>query len=355
MATTLSYYIHILAPLMLSVYGVTGLLLYPKLRQHWRGWLISMGILVLPYTPLGLWQGPRLLAGYQSGHPFYPFNDQFYLLLQLYSSGLVQFAPADILTTLFTSDTLTHYPTILTNAQTPAFRLIPIVLFIFLFLSGVLLKPTDEIKTNLANRLILLAWTLLPPLIVYFISLRVHIFEDRYLIYIVPPFYLLVAAGLMNLWPYSRWLARASIILVLLFNLTGIWQQQRLPRKADFRAVAEYLVDQPQPPSTIMLHLSYLQYTFNYYYPYEYTLKEGLWTNDGKSEATVDTEMTALTANLSDLWLVVSEENLWDHRHLTRAWLNQNAKLVDEAHFVGVDVYYYQFQPELIEKTGIGE
>ncbi len=142
-------------------------------------------------------------------------------------------------------------------------------------------------------------------------------------------------------------------MLVLLFNLTGIWQQQRLPRKADFRAAAEYLADQPQPPSTIMVHLSYLQYTFDYYYPNEYTLKEGLWTNDGKTEGKVDTEMTSLTTNLSDLWLVVSEEDLWDNRHLTRAWLNENGALVDEAHFVGVDVYHYQLRPGTIESQSV--
>jgi hypothetical protein len=257
------------------------------------------------------------------------------------------------LAAFFAPDTLAQYQTILTYAQTPSFKLAPLILFVFLFLSGLLLKPPNESKPFLTNRLLLLIWTLLPPLIVYFNSLRVPVFEDRYLIYIVPPFYLLVAAGLMNLKAHTRWFAGLCVMLALLFNLTGIWQQQRLPRKADFRAAAAYLVDQPRAPATIMIHLSYLQYTFDYYYPYEYTLKEGLWTNDGKTEDTVDTEMTALTAGLSDLWLVVSEENLWDNRHLTRAWLNKNGELVNKAHFVGVDVYHYRLRPGLIEEPSI--
>jgi len=353
-ATTLSYYVHILAPLMLSVYAVTAFLLYPQLRRHRRGWLISMGILILPYIPLGVWQAPRLLAGYQSGHPFYSFKDQFYLLLQLYSSGLVHFAPADLFAAFSSPDALAQYQTVLAYLQTPSFKLVPIVLFVFLFLSGLLLKPIHKTKTTVTHRLILLTWALLPPLIVYFVSLRVHIFEDRYLIYIIPPFYLLVASGLVKLWPYSRWFAGLGLILVLLFNLTGIWQQQRLPRKADFRAAAAYLVNQPRSPSTIMIHLSYLQYTFDYYYPYEYTRREGLWTNDGKTEHAVDAEMTSLTADLSDLWLVVSEEDLWDNRHLTRAWLNKNGEFVDEAHFVGVDVYHYRLRPGTIESQSGG-
>ncbi len=142
--TTLSYYVHILAPLMLSVYGITALLLYPQLRLHWRGWLISMGILILPYIPLGLWQAPRLLAGYQSGHPFYSFKEQFYRLLELYSSGLIHFAPADIFAAFFSPDILAQYQTILAYPQTPFLKLVPIILFVFLFLSGLLLKPISE-------------------------------------------------------------------------------------------------------------------------------------------------------------------------------------------------------------------
>jgi hypothetical protein len=144
-------------------------------------------------------------------------------------------------------------------------------------------------------------------------------------------------------------------MLILLFNFTGIWQQQRRPIKADFRAAAAYIENQPHLPSTIMIQTPYLQHTLNYYYPHDYTLLEGLWTNNGQTEAVVDAEMTALTADLADLWLVVSEEDLWDNRHLVRAWLDQNAVLADQAHFMRVDVYYYQFRPGLIQQPGLGD
>jgi hypothetical protein len=177
----------------------------------------------------------------------------------------------------------------------------------------------------------------------------VPVFEDRYLIYITPAFYLLIAIGLILLWQHSRWLAGICLSLILIINLVGIWQQQRRPLKADFRAVAEYLSSQPTPPSAIMIQIPYLQYTLDYYYPGNYTLLEGLWTNDDKTETTVNAEMTALTANLTDLWLIVSEEDLWDKRHLTRAWLDEHTELVDKANFMRVDVYHYQLRPGTIE------
>ncbi|MBN1995315.1 MAG: glycosyltransferase family 39 protein [Anaerolineae bacterium] len=351
-ATTLSYYTHILSPLMLAVYGVIVIFYHAHWRQHWRGWLISMALLTLPYLPLALWQIPLLGAGFQSGHPFYPLQKEFYLLLQLYSSGLVPFAPADALVR-FSATQNPSAPLWLAGLKffrSPAMGLMPIILLVFLWLCGLFLDI--EKNSTLKARAILAVWSLLPPLIVYFISLRVAVFEDRYLIYIVPAFYLLVADGLGLIWRHSRRLVGICLILVLGINLTGLWQQQHRPLKADFRAAAVYLSNQSPPPSAIMVQIPYLQHTFNYYYHTNYTLLEGLWTNDDKTEATVDAEMTKLTAGLTDLWLVVSEEELWDNRHLTRAWLNKHAHLVDEAHFMRVDVYHYQMRPGTIEVQG---
>ncbi len=332
-ATTLSFYTHILAPLMLPVYGLVALLHPADLRRHWWGWLISMSCLTLPYLPLALWQAPLLLNGFHSGHPFYPLAKQFNILLQLYSSGLIRFISP-----------------------------IAITLFVFLFLGGLFLpsratgdrKPTTNYTSPHVSRLTLALWTLLPPLIVYLVSLRVQVYEDRYLIYIVPGFYLLVVLGLTSVRQYSPRLAGLCLGLTLAINLLGIWQQQRQPIKTDFRAVAAYLSSQPQPPSPIMVQMPYLQHTLAYYYKGDYTLLEGLWTNNGKSEATVDAEMSALTTNLTDLWLVVSEEATWDSRHLTRTWLDAHANLVDQASFTRVDVYHYQFQSDLIDTQSVG-
>lgn len=324
MATTLSFYTHILSPLMLPVYVVVALLQPRHWRQQWWGWLVSMGCLTLPYLPLALWQFPLLFEGYQSGHPFYSLQEQTHLLLQLYSRGHLRFA-----------------------------GLTPIILSVFLLLCALFLAEQRNAglsrgrRSALGSRYVLAAWALLPTLIVYLISKRVPVFEDRYLIYITPAFYLLLVVGLILIRQYARWLAALCLGLLIVFHLLGIWQQQRQPVKADFRSTAAHLSGQPQSPSTIMVQTPYLQYTLNYYYQNDYTLLEGLWTNDNKSEITVDAEMQTLTAGLTDLWLVVSEEELWDKRHLTRTWLNEHASLTSEAHFMRVDVYHYQFNSDL--------
>lgn len=322
LATSLSFYTHILAPLMLVVYGVVALLHVNYLRRRWQAWLISMACLTLPYLPLVIWQFPLLIEGADRGHPFYPLRQEIFLLLHLYSSGLFRFV-----------------------------GLTAIVLVVFLLLCALFLANRRAAAESLTarKRSLLAAWVLLPIITVYLISLRVPVFEDRYLIYIMPPFYLLIVLGIILLREHTRRLAGLCLGLILMINLMGIWFQQREPVKANFRAAAAQLESQPQPPSTIMIQMPYLRHTFDYYYPHEYTLIEGLWTNDGKTEETVHAEMARLTDELSELWLVVSEEELWDNRQMVRAWLNQNAHLVEKTHFTRVDLYHYRLRPGTIE------
>ncbi|MCB9076818.1 MAG: glycosyltransferase family 39 protein [Anaerolineaceae bacterium] len=327
-ATSLSFYLHILSPLMLGVYGAVALIRWADVRRHWLAWTISMVCLTLPYLPLVVWQLPVLLKGGNLGHPFYPLRQEINILLQLYSGGLIR-----------------------------SLGIMPVLLFVFSFLCGLfVINPRTVAEgLTLSRRLILAGWVLIPALAIYGISLRIPIFEDRYLIYITPAFYLVVVLGLVLVRHHSRWLAALGLGLILVVNVIGIWQQQRQPIKADFRAAAEYLIEQPRRPATIMIHMPYLQYTFNYYYPYEYQLLEGLWTNDGKTDKVVAADMERLTGHLSEMWLVVSEEENWDQRRLVRAWLNKNASLVEEAHFTRVDVYLYQFAPGKIESAGMGQ
>jgi hypothetical protein len=321
-ATTLSFYLHILSPLMLLVYVAVALLRYGDLRRHWKAWLSSMACLTLPYLPLAVWQFSFLAEGTDRGHPFYPLRQEFYVLLQLYTSGLLSFV-----------------------------GLTAIILFVFLFLAGLFLhnRRTRFEKLTSAKRLILATWALLPPLVVYLISLRVPVFEDRYLIYISPAFYLIVVLGLLLVRQHSTKLAALALGLILAINLLGIWQQQRQPLKADFRAAGAYLSNYPSRPATIMVQMPYLRHTLNYYYDHNYDFVEGLWTNGGNSADSVGQEMSRRTAGLTNLWLVVSEEDTWDSRHLVRAWLDDHATLVDRASFMRVDVYHYELRPGSIE------
>jgi hypothetical protein len=218
-ATSLSFYTHILAPLMLPVYTLWALVQRPQFKAHWKGWLISMALLTLPYLPLLRWQAPLLMAGNYTGHPFYPLPEQTRLLAHFYSAGILNSRYSLYLMTGFT----------------------------FLLLLGFFLPPPN---TSARSRLQLAIWLFLPPIAVYLISLRVRVFEDRYLIYIVPAFYMLAALGAAVI--FTRWRAAGYVVLSLLmvFNLWGICQQATNPIKADFRAAAAYILTANRRPPT---------------------------------------------------------------------------------------------------------
>ena len=79
-----------------------------------------------------------------------------------------------------------------------------------------------------------------------------------------------------------------------------------------------------------------------------YGLGGGLWTNDGAPDevtfARVEAEMAQMTQGVDEVWLLLSEPEMWDARRLTDAWLNSHAVLAETAHFHGAQVRRYRFE-----------
>lgn len=343
-ATSLSFYLHILAPLMLAVYGLWAIPVWSQIRVHWQRWLLAAAALTLPYVPLILWQAPLLWTDFNSGHPFYPFPQQMWLLLHFYSTGVLRSPAGPYLIALTSVLALAAFP------------------------------PHPEAHHPKLAAVGL--WFVVPAITVFLISLRVPVFEDRYVIFLAPAYYLLVSAGIAFgplPFPYRRQMAPALAAILIALNMRAVYQQASTPIKADFRAVAAYIAGEQNgpasaPPSTaaeepagrfkiflpvvlnhrcpdVMFQMPYLQYTFDYYFDGCYQAIEGVWTNNNTPATAVGREMQARVGGLSSLWLVTAEEDYWDSRHLTRQWLEQHATRQNEAHFTGVDIYRYRFEP----------
>ncbi|MFQ5614521.1 MAG: glycosyltransferase family 39 protein [Anaerolineae bacterium] len=322
-AASLSLYTHILATLALVVYGLLAPIYWLLERpdpKPIKGWSLSIACLTLPYVPLAIWQFPLLRQalqnGLDTGHRFYPLPDQVRLLLGLYNRGVVY----------------------------PPFEPSATILSLFLLLAGLFLGTGSRRRSGVMwRRSVLLVWLGLPVLLAFFVSRRAPVFEDRYLIYIAPAYYMLIALGVLGTRRYSRPLALGCLGAFIAINLWGVWRQATLPIKADFRAAAAFIEERvlAEARPAVMLQIPYLQYTFDYYFQPEFKLVEGIWTNDGRSPDAVAAEMQTRLDDVEHVWLVVSEEEMWDRRGLTRGWLEEHARLVEEAHFRRVDVYQY--------------
>ncbi len=370
-AASLSFYMHMLAALLIPVYALVFPLTWPGYRRRWRGWLVSLGALTLPYVPLVLWQLPLVINTYATGHPFYPIQDILASLFNLSTRG-VALVGSWIVVAVFLFAVLggIFAPPSLRPAQARTgaknlkvgFNFHPGPAAPLLNpprptggRAGFLLRSYGggqdgdkiaRISSGARLRLFLLAWLFLPIGVVYLVSLRAPVFEPRYMIFVAPAFYLLAGLGLMVMSRSWRPAAGLSLAVILSFSLLGIWTQATVPLKSDFRAAAAYVAAHRQDGAPIMFHMPYVRYTFDYYFHSHYVALEGPWTNDGQTEAQVGAAMTRLLAGQRDTWVVFSESWLWDSRGLVRGWLDRHARLIEAAHFALVDVYHYDLSDQ---------
>jgi mannosyltransferase len=384
-ATSLAFYAHILAALLVPVQVLLTFAWWPQARRQWAGALASLVCLTLPYLPLALWQAPLVLQARETGFYAYALDEMIKILLNGWSTGILSWG--------------WPWATVLIST---------------LAVWG-LVSPMGRVA-DWRGRLALLGWLAIPLLAVWLISLRQPLFTDRYLIWTAPAFYLLVALGLASLCRLGGWDRRArtavaggpgarrnlvrtlggtlgwaaAVLLagtILACDGVNLWRQATAPIKSDFRAATAYVAsyrasdgpttehrtsDEPTVSHAtddklafkcflplvvrdryfdelIVFQIPYGRHTFDYYFPTEeYPWAEGLYTNhrapDGSDlmgEQEVAYRMQEMTAGHDVVWLVATEVEMWDERGLVRAWLEANAQRTDEAHFVRVDVYRY--------------
>jgi uncharacterized membrane protein len=321
--------LHLMAVLVVVVDVAWLLLLWPNYRRRWLPFLLTLILPLAPYFALVGWWQLRLFlkADFQTGHPFVPLHEIASGLLALYGHGA--------------------------SPQLPAWALAP---FVFLLLSGIVFA--DRVTRQAAGpdtlpevahgwrawriTAMLLAWLLLPPLLLFISSLAKPMYADRYVIWIVPAFLLLLAQGIAALATIRRPLGWIALALVVIFGLLGGWRQTHLPIKADMRAAAEYVESRRLPGERVVFQIPYLRHTYEYYAGALEVAVDGRFTNGGSTPEQVADEMAAAVADAPAVWLVLSEEAMWDSRGLVRTWLDSHGSRTDDQHYQRVEVIRFQ-------------
>lgn len=347
-ATSAAFYVHLVAALIVPVQALVFLLHDATVRRaRWRPWLASLAALTVPYLPLLAWQLPLLAQGGETGYAFVPLHKMAFSLLAGYSLGVVQEAA-------------------------------PWALAVFLL--ALLLSALLARRPGWA---MLLCWLLVPVVAFFAITLLRPIYTARYLIFVLPAYLLLLAAGLLAAARRSRLLGVALAVAILALNARGLWLQVRTPLKTDFRGATAYLRHNAAPADLILFQIPYGRHSFDYYMarpellpePYDgtaapatprgvgrfrlylplaaagggegYRWAEGLYTNGGMEPAQAAARMAEITAGSPVVWLVASEVGLWDQRGLVQAWLEEHATHTRTAEFHRVTVYRYELQTRL--------
>ncbi|UCC63821.1 MAG: glycosyltransferase family 39 protein [Anaerolineae bacterium] len=334
-ATTLALYCHILTALLIPLQVVLGLIWWRRTRRHWRGALIALACLTLPYLPLLMWQVRNWLL---------PVGQA-----TLFSSGRL-----DVMLEATFNGWGGHF----VGEPWATLVLAGLAVLALFGLAGLwLMDEHTEVKAAVDGEgnalpydwrepLALLAWMSVPLLGIWLISVRQPIFANRYLIWAAPAFYLLVAAGLAIAVRLGRGGALAAgglFLLIFVGDGRALLYQARQPIKPDFRAAAAYLEERYHPSDLIVFHLSYMEGNFAFYYGGEYEGWGAPAPGNGMPESDVDFYMRTNTSGHGTVWLVLSEPEMWDPRGLVKAWLDAHALAPPEEQvFAHVSVYGYQ-------------
>jgi mannosyltransferase len=125
-----------------------------------------------------------------------------------------------------------------------------VVIFVSVFVI-VLTFAAFSIPQNDPRQLLFL-WLLLPPIVVFLLSLRLPMYLDRYLIVAFPPFLLLVSAGIYHLrQPILRFAIGAVVTGAMLVGLYRVYYDTSVYNRTDWRGVGQYLESNGQPGDVI--------------------------------------------------------------------------------------------------------
>jgi 4-amino-4-deoxy-L-arabinose transferase-like glycosyltransferase len=336
-------YSHLLMIMIIPLHMIWFLIAWPQSRYHWRGYGLALAGLTLPYLPLLAWQWPMLLATERkTGFTFTPFPELFESLVMGHTNGLLPAAPwLQLLPMLFLA-------------------------FIGVLLGGGAIAGEPQRSPlalgNWRRHGLLLSWLIFPVLLIYLLSLRQPVFTERYVIWIAPALMMLMALGSRTVLLQAGPLARPILFLLLIYTVgfwlyTG-WQQKTTTIKYDLRGGVTYVAERRDPATLLILQIPHQQWAWQYYTGDnsfdlfdEGTARlghwsEGLWTNGGQPDAEaaaqVDDQLRTLTAGSREVWLLSSETEMWDARHLVQAWLESHGELIEQADFHGVQARHYR-------------
>ncbi len=334
-ATSLAFYTHVWSALLLPVQALLLVTWWPRWRAHWHGALVSLALLSLPYLPLALWQIPGAFVVRETGFPRETLVRMALILLNGWSTGISGRA-------LVSGAALCGGSALL----------------------GLTWRPVAPAPVDRWHRLTAMAglvgWIAIPLIGIWFVSLWQPLFTDRYLIWTAPAFYLLAGAGLAALWRRLRYDALLPLAAILIIGSANLYAQASTPIKPDMRAAARYVEAAYRPGDLLIFQIPHLRYTFDYYFgPADYAWVDGLFTNhrteDGgyrMTEEEASAQMTQMTEGHSTVWLVASETEMWDERHLVERWLVVHGQREAEAHFVLVDVTGYRLAEGRVTADG---
>ncbi len=355
--TSLCFYAHLLAALILVAQEVWFVVNWRRHREALKGWLISQAFLILPYLPLAVWQLPYIVSPDAPRYPFFSLPDMLQVLLLRFSLSI-----------------------------SASYALLPLSFFVFLFLAGAILFRAEEEDTKepkllpahssrsndlsryyqakgpgaLASNpeagkrefwsrfvaarrsnVLLLCYLFVPIVTLYLISLRDPLFVDRYLITVAPAYYLLLACGLYALWKRVPLLSLAATAILVGLGLVAVLTQESY--KPDYRSAALYYRQRAHPHDVLVFVAPFQRKYFSYYYGQDFRWRD-LPQTDAMSQEELNQAIGTTLPLAGRAWLFLAETHHWDSKGMIRDWFEDHARLLESQTFPWVEWRCYALE-----------
>ncbi len=210
-------------------------------------------------------------------------------------------------------------------------------------LPGGLARSSRRPRWSLAGgrpNLFIVFTLVVPFLLAYVLSFRLQIFTVYYLIIIVAPFLLALAAGAGYLASIHRGVGLTVLLfamLALLFGLRYNWTSDS--RKEEWRAAARYVAEHAGPGDAVLCHADYTRIPFSYYYDGDLPIFAPFGGPVGE-RADVARRLEGLSG-YDTVWLVQSHVGWVDPNREVEGWLASSFPTVTEQYPPGVEVKGY--------------
>jgi hypothetical protein len=193
------------------------------------------------------------------------------------------------------------------------------------------------------------AWFWVPFALILAAAFRTPLYQDKQLLLLLPALAVLVAAGLMHV--PGRWLRAALFVAVLALTAGPLIRQVTQPPQEHWDEVAAYLNARVRQGDALYVNASSGYLALDYYlrpdvaragYPPGYDLLRGGWEGEVATQPVVERQLAALLPGHARLWLVEFIPGFWDPNGLIRAWLERNARAVEQVEFGGLRVWLFE-------------
>jgi hypothetical protein len=296
---------------------------------------LIVGVVGLAYLPFA-WNAWKagLVAPDINVYPVLDFGEQLYELMLAFT---VRFVP-----------------------DPPKWLVLPMLSMVVLVLLGVwpaAWRGTDQDRRF--GAILLLACLLIPLAAFVWITAKRPVFNPKYLVVILPAFWLAFAAGIMRLRRWSVWLIVPALVPALILSGIGwkyVWNVKGL--REDWRTAADYVAQRATAEDKVFVHLHYAHIPFEYYYDGAAEVVAPLGSRPPAVED-LD-ELLAPYSGASVLWLVQAQEHNTDPKHVIERWFFDRGPIVTEQYPVGMSIKAYALRyrlgsvPDTAVPTSIG-